>query len=498
MNNMKQKILSLLVLLLTAATGAWADVDLTNKVWQPGETFNIGGKWFYRDNSAPRTKFLATNADGTVPDFVFSSNLWYLENIISASNAVGQHSGTVYFSNPLPLSFVMPEGKTSSNKPMGFKIASGDGTQDSPYMFGLVYPDVEVTTNKATGATTFTEAEFTMPDFDATAEFDIVRDLAQQTKVNVIIGTGDDAVTATADTRLRIAKSNNVYVPVSALSCSFTDQIENKTIAKDGFTDAKLTPQFYLQGENDTWTLVTDINTTTKLPNNLQPGQVYCITLKAADGSYYDGETPQSFTVTLFEGYEVVVPAGEFVTYYKDEPLYADPVTSADAQLYTISSVSGDQATLSSAIATAPSNTPLLVYNSNTSEDKTFLLIPADAEPNLSLTVYPGFTGTLTATTIPASTTTQNNYALNGKQFVWVKNALAIAANKCWLSVTTGGILSAPALNIVFGETTGISTTNFTNYTNDAWYDLNGRKIANGQQPTAKGIYIHNGKKVVK
>jgi hypothetical protein len=31
----------------------------------------------------------------------------------------------------------------------------------------------------------------------------------------------------------------------------------------------------------------------------------------------------------------------------------------------------------------------------------------------------------------------------------------------------------------------------------DVWYTLDGRRIANGQKPTAKGIYIHNGKKVI-
>ena len=358
-------------------------------------------------------------------------------------------------------------------------------------------PPVEVTTNAASEGATFTEATFAMPDYDATASYDIVRDLAQQTSVNLIIGTGDAATPVTADTRLRIQKVNNVYAPVSALSCTFTDAIENKTILPTDFDDAKLTPLFYKQGENDAWTLVTDINTTTKLPNNLQPGQVYCITLKAADGSYYDGETPQSFTVTLFEGYEVAVPAGEYVTYYQSEPLYADPVSSADAVLYTISSVSTTDgtATLSDAIATAPSSTPLLVYNSGAT-DATFLLIPADAEPNLALTVAPEFIGTTEATTIAASTTTQNNYALNGKQFVWVKDALAIAANKAYLSVTTGGTLHAPALSIVSGgDTTSIANTNLTNLTNDAWYDLNGRKL--NAKPTTKGVYIQNGKKVV-
>jgi hypothetical protein len=30
-----------------------------------------------------------------------------------------------------------------------------------------------------------------------------------------------------------------------------------------------------------------------------------------------------------------------------------------------------------------------------------------------------------------------------------------------------------------------------------AWYDLQGRRIANGQKPTAKGLYIVNGRKVL-
>lgn len=53
------------------------------------------------------------------------------------------------------------------------------------------------------------------------------------------------------------------------------------------------------------------------------------------------------------------------------------------------------------------------------------------------------------------------------------------------------------------GTTTEITTTNYTNDTNsDAWYDLSGRKVANGQWSKVngqlpKGVYIVNGKKVV-
>ena len=55
--------------------------------------------------------------------------------------------------------------------------------------------------------------------------------------------------------------------------------------------------------------------------------------------------------------------------------------------------------------------------------------------------------------------------------------------------------------NLSFGDddATGIiSTTNYTNYTNSAgagWYDLSGRKLQG--KPTAKGVYIYNGKKRV-
>ena len=50
-------------------------------------------------------------------------------------------------------------------------------------------------------------------------------------------------------------------------------------------------------------------------------------------------------------------------------------------------------------------------------------------------------------------------------------------------------------------DATGITTTNFTNYTNsDEWYDLSGRKIVNSQSSNRKlpkGVYVNNGRKTV-
>ncbi len=56
-------------------------------------------------------------------------------------------------------------------------------------------------------------------------------------------------------------------------------------------------------------------------------------------------------------------------------------------------------------------------------------------------------------------------------------------------------IWSSPKVKKV-ADNTAISTITADGMsTNDAWYDLRGRKITNGRLP--KGVYIHNGKKVV-
>ena len=347
--------------------------------------------------------------------------------------------------------------------------------QGSPYIQGITYSvPGEMTLNAAK-----TEATMEMPGDDVTVDYELVRDMA--VSMTTKVGDGNDGF------RIRIKKDNQTgkFVPAEmtpqamAGLITVTDDIEEKTLTN--VTD--YTVSIFAVDDND-------------LPTgnaiafaDLVPGR-YVAIATAADGTAYDGQTPQSNVLVLFQGYEVTVPAKEFVTYYKDEPLYADPETSTAAQLYTISSVSDSKAVLSSAIETAPKNTPLLVYNSG-DEAKTFLLIPANAEPNLALTVAPEFQGTLEATQIAASTASQSNYALNGTAFVWVKNAVEIAANKAWLSIPMS---TARSISLVFDDATGVRPIDNGQLTIDNWYDLSGRKVAT---PTKKGIYVKNGKKVV-
>ena len=336
--------------------------------------------------------------------------------------------------------------------------------------------EVTITGTSAEGQ----QATFTMPDYDVTATYALKRDMAVEMSVSV--------QDAQQNSRFRVQKQNNVFVPVGLTNeqvmalFKVHDDIESKDLT--AATD--YTVQIFAVDDEGqpTGTAMTFQNFT------YAPGQ-YIVKAVAAEGSNYSGETALSNVFTLFQGYEVEVAAKEFITYYKDEPLY---VEDEAAQLYTIQSVSADQAVLSAAIETAPSLTPLLIFN-NSDQAKTFLLIPANEEPNLQLTVAPEFQGTLTGTTIAASTDAQTNYAFNGKAFVFVKNAIEVGPNKAWLEIPNQQS-NVKALRIIFGgDATGVNEVNEVIGVNDKWYDLNGRKL-NGM-PTKRGIYVKNGRKVI-
>jgi hypothetical protein len=348
---------------------------------------------------------------------------------------------------------------------------------------GITYRDpnaIVLTTDAAKEGDPFTTASFAMPAYDATVDYELVRDMSVQMTAQV--GDGEDGY------RLRIQKNaQNVFEPADMefedmlALFTVTDEIEQKSLTFFGQTvDCNLS--VYAVDENDqpTGDAITFAD--------LVPGR-YVVMATAATGSEYDGQTAPSNIFELYQGYEVEVPAGEFITYYKDENLYVD---DADAQLYTVSQV-GDDKVLLSRIDVASANMPILVKNKS-AQTKIILLIPTTSQADV-ITPAAEFVGTLDATTIAASTENQNNYAMNGLDFVWVKDAIAVGPNKAWLSVATS---NARTLKLVYDDATAISEkviVNSEEFATATWYDLNGRKL-NGV-PTKKGVYILNGKKVV-
>ena len=467
MNNMRNKILSLLVLLMTAASGAWATSDISRALLSVPNSWEKDQAVFLTAEELPGFKAVteeeAANWVPTDEDIENGAFLIYgfdaEGNMLSYATLMGA-----------PAIKVDP-GKMPHNNM--YALSHGSMLQVRFYYTS----DVTLVGDK-------TEATFTMPAFDATVDYELVRDMSVQ--MTTTVGDGAEG----ADYRIRLKKKDDKWEPADLTVA----QVMGKFKVHDALENKDLT--FYGEGAVCAISIYAVDDQDQPTGNaiafaDLVPGR-YVAIAKAADGSAYDGQTAQSNVLVLFQGYEVTVPSKEFVTYYKNEPLYADPQTSADAQLYTISSVSGDKAVLSDAITTAPSNTPLLIYNAGNT-DQTFLLIPAAAEPNLALTVAPEFIGTTEATTIAASTSTQNNYACNGKAFVYVKDAISAGANKAWLEIPASAN-GARQLKIVFADaTTSIHNAQFT-IDNGDWFDLNGRKIA---KPTKKGVYIKDGKKVV-
>ena len=344
-------------------------------------------------------------------------------------------------------------------------------------------PTIDVTTNAASEQDLFTEASFAMPAYDATAEYELVRDLGYKVAFSGV------------PTRARLAKDGNgKFHFADGLTFQLLDNIDANNpkdiTSAEGITfmvgeveAVDIEGNTYYQLDKETLVPLADFLADAHLGN-------YAICAVASTGEY-DGSFT-SGTITLFQGYEIDVPAGDYATYYRtDEPLY---VEDTDVTLYTITAVSGDKATATE-VTTAPAGLPLLVKNNGTT-DKVLLIPATDRTPDTGIEVYAGFKGTLEATTIAASDAATDRYALNGHEFVWVKNPVSIAANKAWLEVPTGAAAGARALTIVFSdETTGVNAIDNGQLTIENWYDLNGRKL-NGI-PTQKGIYIHNGRKVV-
>ena len=197
--------------------------------------------------------------------------------------------------------------------------------------------------------------------------------------------------------------------------------------------------------------------------------------------------------------FELTIGPKRFATFYSDMNIEFAEQPAEGVGLYTISSIDADRstATVTSISGIIPAGTPMLVYN-GTEQKQTAKLIVTLYNAQDAVVWATQFKGTATDREFTADDmAAADYYALSGgKAFAPVKGAGTLGANQCWLQFDKQEIPSARQFTLVFdSEATGIKTTDCTDYTDSVWYDLNGRKVA---APTKKGLYIMNGKKVVK
>ena len=487
MNNMRNKILSLLVLLMTAASGAWAekvtvtftqdDLNGTSTVAKDGVTLTPG------NNDAHNYADLYDSGSTTFS--VDKGTFTKIEIVNCTKGEIGgwqkEQTGSFqpdpegepeFWQNLYTLTWT-GEAKSVTFTANVYNIQS--------IVFTIDKPDVEVNTDKTTGETTFTEATFKMPAFDATVDYELVRDMGFA--VNAVMPVS---------IRIQQKQQGGGYEPVnpSEITPEVKDAIDGEgqavtmnVVPEQTAETGDYTLKLQKLGDGETWV---DAD-----PNDLSVGTYrYEVTgANLYDGVCYTNE------FKLFEGYPVTVPAHGFVTYYSDENLSID---DEDATLYTITAVSGTKAVLSSAINVAPANTPLIIYNTS-DEPKTFLLIPTDGDAD-EVSYAAQFKGTLVDREMPGSDDETDYYVCNGFDFAWVKQAGTLAANRCWIEITNQS-QGARTINIVFGDGTGLTAVSGSPADNGDIYDLNGRKVVHGTSSNAtlrKGVYIRNGKKVIK
>ena len=467
---MRNKILMTLALLITAVGGAWAAAAYYVVGNFTGWNANPAYMMTLNTECTSTTEYmltldLAADAQFKVVKDDGQAQTWYPDGMGNAYGENGELKGagkyTVYF------------------RP------NGDGNQDWFYSVMYVAPAPGTVTLNDTK----TEATMTMPTNDVDFSYELVRDMSVQMQAQV----GDDP---DKQPRYRVKKNEQTglfepaemnYGQVMELF-SVNDLIENTTLApKSYFVNI-----YAVDDEGNPTGEAMDFKTFTFAPGR------YCVTASAELDAPYDGTTAPSNIFELYQGYQVVIPAGEYVTYYKDEAVRLEEKDKNDIELCTITAVEDGKAVLSNNFDAMKANTPFLLKNT-TNEEKTILLIPCN-EPDLAVTVAKEFKGTEGPCEISkALMATGDFYVCNGKEFIKVRGAGTLAANKAFLFVegnnTPASIPFRRSIDGGEGTTSIDASLVNSEEVNSVWYDLNGRRLQG--KPSQKGVYIKNGKKIV-
>ncbi len=107
--------------------------------WYVGDSINLGGAYYIIDDAYTDNFYLSVDKANTVPEPTYNSGYmqWYFLNCIASLVDYGfgleESNETIWFG--------MPDGKTVVDEPTGFRIKSGSGTQEDPYLFELVYDE---------------------------------------------------------------------------------------------------------------------------------------------------------------------------------------------------------------------------------------------------------------------------------------------------------------------------------------------------------------------
>ena len=317
-----------------------------------------------------------------------------------------------------------------------------------------------------------TEASFTMPGYDVSVAYELIRDMT--VAVSAKVGDGTDGY------RFSIyKKEGGTYdlVDDAADYPEIMDNIDTKNPAEVAAKDYELQLQ-KLGDDGKTWANTADYS----------PG-TFRLMVTGKEG--YDG-TIYTNTYVLYEQTSITFAKG-YSTHYYTESLVLDEKQDG-LKFYAVTAVTDEKVTLTEIEAKGiPAETPFIAYNAGAEAVTAKMgLLKAD-----DVTSAEQFKGTAEDKTMAAQS---GCYVLrNGDTtptFRLVEGAGTLPAHRCWIELGTAA--GTRSLGFDFSDgTTGMSEALRVKSEESAgdWYDLQGRKLQGA--PLRKGAYIHNGKTII-
>ena len=249
---------------------------------------------------------------------------------------------------------------------------------------------------------------------------------------------------------------------IDDLDCTDSDQMPTLTV-KNGDT-----------------TLQEGVDYTVTYTNNKNVGTATA-TITFIEGSNYTGTASVTFNI-LRDMSNVFSTNNSWATYVAKEDL----TTPDGLQAYTISA-----ATASEVTATPIDYIPVGLAILLTRTDASVSAYKAKAYTETPATVTSLLVGSAAETT---SLTPYQDFVLFNDEFV-LSSTASVAAGHAYLPASKVPAGARGMAIVIGGDATGIKTMKQLTIDSDGWYSIDGRRL--NSRPTAKGVYLHHGDKVV-
>ena len=550
-SRLKAKILMTLALLLTTASGAWAEdlsesftTDIYQQTTYTGEHFTITGQhadmdglWIigdYGDSGVGKTVTISSKNGENITriEAVISyKNDSWINNVVVSEP--GDVTGTYSVGETITINSINATTVTLSssqadagmieikswtiyytfafnwnaeNNTGTFKMPGGNVLLTPIYSAATVYQADGVTEKKAYAS--LKEA------FAAVQSGDVIK-LDWNVDVNgqaLTTPSTGDGLKFTLDFNGYTIKNKededliNLYLKNSGDEITFIDSSDGQTGGYKGITNFENGSRIIIAGGRYN---LNDQNAATLNQNCLAEGH-----FDLAPGMQFvdleGGATANNgFNVrATYKDINLTIGSKRFATFYAATNFKLTEGTPAGVGIYTITKINDTDGKHTSATATQlgsviANNTPMLVYNGSDAQKTVTLQATTLAATATTVKPIAEFKGSFVDRTFTdADMAAADYYALSGgKAFAPVKGSGTLGANKCWLQFDKQQTGNAPvSLMIVFeDEDAGLTEVKevigVNEVSDDTIYDLSGRKVGSTLK---KGVYIKNGQKVVK